>query len=306
LPKFSELPFYVIKGYFCQKDIDGRYSLPVVGQAPSDKTCSLRGEVTGITALGGYSAELYIKTSNNYYRLKGVYSVSEEDLDNSRFYSREGLDLSFLNSGKINKFIFELLPSGSAYMPSEFTMNELFPAPSDENYSGSDVYFKRGSPIYDYIVAKGYNSFINVNKPFIYFGKLWKGESDGTIEIDSNHFKDYIYSCLPAINRSDNYDEFLGVAFDKVYQKTYNLLKNLQSFPDPYELSEEYLAYVRETFSVPAVGSGMIEREYLTYIVSLLKRKGTYTYIYAIWKILNRTSNILNIYERWHDPAIPE
>ncbi len=307
MPKFSEIPFYIIKEFFLQKEIDGSYKLPVVGQLPPSGTCTLHGQNTGISTLGGYGIEIYLKTSNNYYMLKGLYSVSSEDLISNKFYSREGVDDSFLNNGKTNKFVFQLLPSASDYRfrPSEFNMVELFPAPSDENYSGSDVYFRRGTLIYDYIISRGYDSFINVNKPFLYFGKLWKGEVEGTIEIDSNHFKDYVYRCLPTINRSDNYDEYIGVAFDGVYNKTYNMLKNLQTFPDAYEIDEKYLMYLRETFNVPSVGSDITERTYLKYIVSLLKRKGTYTYIYAIWKIVNQTSNTLNIYERWHDPLPP-
>ncbi|MFA5397248.1 MAG: hypothetical protein WC346_14655, partial [Methanogenium sp.] len=307
MPKFSEIPFYIIKEFFLQKEIDGSYKLPVVGQLPPSGTCTLHGQNTGISTLGGYGIEIYLKTSNNYYMLKGLYSVSSEDLISNKFYSREGVDDSFLNNGKTNKFVFQLLPSASDYRfrPSEFNMVELFPAPSDENYSGSDVYFRRGTLIYDYIISRGYDSFINVNKPFLYFGKLWKGEVEGTIEIESNHFKDYVYRCLPTINRSDNYDEYIGVAFDGVYNKTYNMLKNLQTFPDAYEIDEKYLMYLRETFNVPSVGSDITERTYLKYIVSLLKRKGTYTYIYAIWKIVNQTSNTLNIYERWHDPLPP-
>lgn len=306
MPKFSEIPFFALKDYFTRRDPDDTYALPVFGQVPPSGSCTLRGPNTGFTALGGYGIELYIKTSNDFYRLKGVYKVSSEDNDTTKLYSRESLEDAFISFGKQNRFSFELIPSGSAYAGSEFTRDELFLQTDEGNFAGSSIYVKKGTPIYDYFVDQGYNDFINVNKSFLYIGKLWPGLTDTSIDVYSEHFKDYVYKCLPPHNRSDNYDEFLGVAFDQLYGPTYNLLKDVHALADPFEVKQEYLMYMREMYDVPSMGGSDIqERVYLNRISTLLKRKGTYTQIYAIWRIVNDTINRLNVYERWHTSLAP-
>lgn len=301
MPKFSESPFFVLKDFFTRKDADGSsYLLPTYNQSPTN-SCSLRGQNEGISVLGGYGANLYIRTSNNYYRLKVLYKPSAEDGDLSKFYSREDINDTYEGSGKNNTFVFELVPS-SGFYGSTFTMDRLFIESDDENFSGSEVYLRKGEPFYDYLVSLGFDSFININKQFAYFGKLYKGREDNEVYVYSEHFKDYVYRALPVHNRSENYDEFLGVAFDQLFQPVYNRIKNLFTLSDPYEVNEKYLMYLLESYNMPLLGNAELERRYIDRIVSMLKRKGTYAQIYLIWKLFTKTINRLNVYERWHIP----
>ena len=301
MPKFSESPFFVLKNFFTRKDIDGSsYLLPTYNQLPTS-ACSLRGQNEGITVLGGYGTNLYIFTSTGYYRLKGLYKPSLEDSLTSKFYSREDINDTYEGSGKNNTFVFELVPS-SGYFGSEFSIERLFLESDYGNFSGSEVYLRKGDPFYDYLISLGFDSFINVNKQFLYFGKLYRGREDNEIYIYSDHFKDYVYRALPVHNRSENYDEFLGVAFDQLFQPIYNKIKNLFTLSDPYEVNEKYLMYLLESYDMPSLNDTTLERRYISRLVSMLKRKGTYTQFYLIWELLTKTINRLNVYERWHIP----
>jgi len=301
MSKFSESPFFVLKDFFNRKDMDGSsYVLPTYNQPPTS-ACSLRGQNEGITVLGGYGANLYIRTSNDYYKLKVLYKPSAEDMDSSKFYSREDINDTYEGSGKNNTFVFELVPS-SGFYGSTFSMERLFVENDDDNFSGSEVYLRKGEPFYDYLISLGFDSFINTNKQFVYFGKLYKGREDNELYVYSDHFKDYVYRALPVHNRSEKYDEFLGVAFDQLFQPIYNKIKNLFTLSDPHEVIDKYLMYLLESYDMPLLGDSTLERRYLDRMVSMLKRKGTYTQIYLIWKLFTSTINRLNVYERWHIP----
>ena len=302
MPKFSESPFFILKDYLMHKDLDGEnYYLPVYNQLPPSGSCSLRGSLTGVSVNGGYGTNLHIKTTNGYYRLKCLYVPSDNDLDSTKFYSRGDNDSSYDRTNETNKFTFELIPGASAFKGSEFTIDDLFVYGDDMNYSGSEVYILKDSPFYDYLVNNGFDDFININLPYIYFGKLYRGEGENRIDIYSDHFKDYVYRALPIHNRSENYDEFLGVSFDQLFQPVYNRLKMLQSMSDPYEVSDKYLKYLLEMYNMPSIGGLLDERIYINNIISLLKRKGTYVSLYIIFSLLTKTTNRLNVYERWHE-----
>lgn len=185
----------------------------------------LVGSNSGVIVDNAYGIELYIKGLTNYYRLTCLYKPKSSDYNTSRKYSIEEVDT-------INLFEFTLTPKasadGAAFYPSELSYDELFTNDPDTEFTGSEIYIKKGSPLHYYLATNGYDEYININTPYLYFGKLYpKSAEDNTIQIETYFMKDYALNALPETNRTENLREFLGVAFDQLYSQVYNKMRNI-------------------------------------------------------------------------------
>jgi hypothetical protein len=176
---------------------------------------------------------------------------------------------------------------------------------------GSDAYFRNNSYFHSYVTGLGedYENYINLKKPFMYFGKIYpRGSNPLDYHVEFHGLKDYVMNALPYQQRTDKLTEFMKVYFDRIHHEYYNLLKNSITLLDAYEVDSDYLGYISSMFGVNLV-EGMTEaqkREFVKNIIHFLKRKGTYSALYIIWKLLALlTTNRLNVYERWHDGATP-
>lgn len=261
--------------------------------------------MSNIIVSGSYGIDLYIKGSTDYYRLKCLYNPKQSDYNLNRFYSSEPIDTQ-------NLFEFKLTPKlgevGSTYEnPSELSYDDLFTSDIETNYMGSEVYIKNGSPIHLYLISIGYDSFINVKKPYLYFGKLYpKNRTNSIITIDTYFMKDYVIDALPENQRTDNLREFFGVAFDELYSQVYYKMRDILSLSDPWETKNEYLLYLLKTFGTTSIlptnsTDYDLDRFFIQNLPSLLKRKGTYEVFYGLFRFLTNTLNRLNIYEQWHE-----
>jgi len=170
---------------------------------------------------------------------------------------------------------------------------------------GKEMYFRKDAFFRDWLNnnTSEYGNFINKNKSFIYFGKIYEvSRSIGEYYIQFEGLKNWVMKCLPQHNRTDRLTSFMDVAFDHVYHETYNMMKNMWSFFDAKEISIDHLYYLADRFNIQIDKdlNETILREWVDQLNYVLKRKGTYTAYYIIFKLLfSNTKNKLNIYERW-------
>lgn len=310
MAKFSDTPYFILSNYFTDEDNDIHKNLTSLDtNIPSTiirnrivphnyhypSSVSLRGAKSGIIAKYGFGVELYVKVEGTYYRIKAT-------------------PISGTPIGNIFSFNYE----SDAYRFCELTIEDLI----DNN--GCEVYFKKDRQFNDYIDSNtDYTDYLNTNKLYYYIGKLYISATN-RIDIVIDTFKDFVVNALPYNNRGSDkskvvidtangykYDvynmlmaRFLELYFDRVFSKNYNLLKNIWTLSDPAEVDFDYLYYISNMYDVNLLEriTEKEQREYVSKLPDFLKRKGTYTSLFIIWKILTyNTLNYLNIYERWHD-----
>lgn len=256
-----------------------------------------------ITVTNSYGITFYVKGKYNFHRLVCTYNNRISDISIDYYYANEE------NEEEQNRFDFILTPkigtSGAAYIPSELSYDDLFTNNPETSFAGSDIFIKKDSNFHKFLNTYGYNSYINTLKPYIYIGKLYPSDYDtNTIMIETLSLKDYVLNALPYHHHNKNIREFFGVAFDKVYSEIYFKMKDISSLSDPYEMPDNYLRYLLDTYNMTSVSSDELSHEkdrfYINNLPSLLKRKGTYIPFYVTWKILTKTSNIMSIYDLWH------
>ena len=153
------------------------------------------------------------------------------------------------------------------------------------------------------------DNFVNPNKTYIYFGEIFVENIVGNVvSIPYHGMKDYVMDLLPQHSRNDQLTKFMEVYFDQLHQQIYHRIGDLWSFNDPDECNIEFLHYLYRVFGVATTGllSELKQRQYLAGLPFLLKRKGAYSSIYNIWiSVVDKTTNYLNVYERWHAYDIP-
>jgi hypothetical protein len=271
VPKFSDSPYFILKAFI--------ENISPHGTSYMQNGC-LDGGRSGIIARGGYGVDLYVKTEEGYKRIKAT-PISGYPQDN----------------------IFRFYLNTTNYRASELTWNEL------RNYVGSEVYFRKGYLFHDYTDHQtGAESYLNTNKVHLYFGKIYTASQTGYFVIPFEGMKDYAFSALPSNNQTDNVKELFKEYFDKIHSKPYNLIKNIWTLSDPKEVNEDYLYYISNMYNMGLISDATTarQREYVSDLPNLLKRKGTYSSLYIVWKsIIERSDNYLNIYERWHIPSLP-
>jgi hypothetical protein len=276
--KFSDLPRFLLDDYFEESLSEGSSNSVI-------RTSCLHGGSASITAKGGYWTRIWIRVENtnddgdeNAY--PGYIEYKFRVRDTYRTDDNFGFDYGSLVT----------LPASA---------NDTFVA-------GSEVYFKKGSYVYEWLLKNStlYKDYFNTNKMWMYFGKIYpiSDEEDGYY-IMFDGMKNFAMNALPYHQRTENLTEFMNIYFDKIYSQVYNMMKNVYSLMDAREISTDWIEYILNDFdlSVDRYLSGISLREWVQNIVYLLKRKGTYTSLYIIWKtLLKNTTNNLNIYDRWH------
>jgi hypothetical protein len=170
---------------------------------------------------------------------------------------------------------------------------------------GKEMYFRKDAFFRDWLYnnRSDYGNYVNYNKEYIYFGKIYEKSNETNVYyIEFEGLKDWVIEALPQHNRTDNLVDFIDVAFDHVYHESYNMMKQMWSFFDPKEVKLEHLWYLADKFGIE-IDTELDEdilRSWVDQLNYFIKRKGTYTAYYIIFKLLfSNTNNKLNIYERW-------
>ena len=170
---------------------------------------------------------------------------------------------------------------------------------------GEEIYFRKDSYFHVWLRQNtAYENFVNTDKRFIYFGKIYPVTNEPTnYNIIFEGLKDFAIDALPEHNQTDNIKELLKIFFDAAYHDIYNMTKTLWSFFDAKEVNLDHLNYLATRAGVETDKDKVEElplREFVDNLPYWLKRKGTYTAYYIIYKLLlENTTNKLNIYERW-------
>ena len=237
----------------------------------STDSAHLRGP-NQIIVDGGHGIDLYVKSDDIFSKLHAYNTDTYLD-------------------GNIFEFTFDV--DRSDITDDVFT--EL---------SSSEIYIRKGGIFYDYVNSlSSLDNFINTEKYLQYFGKIYI-TSTTTFNVIYAGMKDYVVNALPLNNRTDKLTEFLNTYFDEVHNEVYYRTKDLKSLTDAHDVPEEYLEQLSAIYNDTS-NADMdtdILRAYLSNIIYLLKRKGTYTDLHIIWRILtSNTLNTLTVLERWHN-----
>lgn len=185
------------------------------------------------------------------------------------------------------------------------------------DYEQSNEVFIRKDSYFYYWLSKYYPEYtdqVAINKLFLYFGPIFDNRifnysgPNKIIDIIFYGMKDYVIHALPEINRTERFQEFLQLYFDKIYQKFYKNEKEIASLMDPYEIESHMLPELAETFGVDIRKIRYNDfriRQYVNNYIYFLKRKGTYTSLIIIWHLLH-TRNKLHIYDNFHNAYVKE
>lgn len=195
-----------------------------------------------------------------------------------------------------NNFVFEYI--------GEISSNSL----SQELEVNNEIYFRKDSFFHYWlnIYSDLYKDDVNVNKTFLYFGKIYPMPGvNNYYNIIFDGLKDFVYNALPENNRSTNIEEWIKVYWDESYHSIYNLMKTMWSMIDAKEVNFDFLSYIADAFGI-AINEDLLTetelREWVQNIIYFLKRKGTFSSYFIIWKLLlGNVINQLNIYERWQE-----
>ncbi len=170
---------------------------------------------------------------------------------------------------------------------------------------GEEIYFRKDSFFHVWLRQNtAYENFVNTDKRFIYFGRIYPVTNESTnYNIIFEGLKDFAIDALPEHNQTDNVKELMKIFFDAAYHDIYNMTKTLWSFFDAKEVNLDHLNYLATRAGIETDKDKVEElplREFVDNLPYWLKRKGTYTAYYIIYKLLlENTTNKLNIYERW-------
>lgn len=198
-----------------------------------------------------------------------------------------------------NPFYFNI----SSYNNNMLLLNYVS-GDTDSFAQGSEVYIRKYSFIHNYTSKKyTYNSVANLNKDYLYLGKIYKNSFSGQYYIVIHNIAEFIINALPSHNRTDKLVDFLTLSFDNIYSQIYEKQKNIWSLIDPFETDRDYLDDIANFYNVD-IATNFIEenpydtRIYVNNIIDSLKRKGTYSSIFIVSKL--NTDNKVRVFERWH------
>lgn len=322
--KFSEIPQFLLETYIDRLN-NYSYSKSYKGITNS----YVWGLNRRIITKGGNLIECYIKHSSGFKKI--VLQPQKVDGNKFLFTNKPIYDYddnsTYIEVSGLN-YYFKIYSSEEVSVNRGNEENCLYPSifnitknksniniePDQEIYIRKDSVFHQWLEDYaNDVLGEDYTirNFINTDKAFIYFGSIYPtyNEDDG-YRIYHEGMKDYALKCVPTHQQTDKLKILFDMYFDKVYQEIYNKIKDIWTLLDPNELDEIYLDYFAKYYKEDTKDSLEYDnkkREFLRDVVNLLKRKGTYSSLYSIYKfITSNTQNRMNIYERWHDDTLTQ
>lgn len=296
--KFSDIPYFLISRYFSL--IEVFYS-----HTPSSST-SLIGPKTSIVTKGAPVQELFVKDESFGYRSIWV------TID-----SISGNDFSVIKNNQPSPGTTFTEIVGESYYFKIFDL-----VGTSNIVEGDELYFRKDSPFYIWLKNNAQDQFkdqndlefvidnyINTDKPFIYLGNIYKKSNiENLYTIQYYGMKDFVVNCIPEHQRTDKFTKFLYYNFDYVFNEIYHLEKDIPSLYDSFEINEKYLNLLSSVFGINVDDldiDDQAKRSFVSELINLIKKKGTFTALRSIWKLLTKGSdNLINFYEKWHDKNI--
>jgi hypothetical protein len=303
----------------------------------------MRGMEKSIIVKGGQFLDLFAKIDdeeNPLYgevgfapvRLKPLYEEPREKI----YFRFDIVEVAAIQSDPTFTVTYDSEnPSDEPYYDSDYIEYTTFDYSYDTSISnqdalqaGTEIYFRKDGAFHEWLKLHAnefyltelevdfiIRNYVNTDKRFLYFGKIYPTAKDNTTDLDRYHIifhglKDWIQRAVPSNNRTENLIEWNDTYFDKVHWEGYQLLKDIWSLRDSNECDEKYLPYIPTFYGIPLYNRlddnfTPVYREYARDLVNLMKRKGTYASLYIIYDLFSSNSpNIFNVYERWHTTAI--
>ena len=331
--KFSEIPLYAIEKFF--KDLF--YTEASTRSPFALKNSYLRGARRGFVSTKYQRFYGYVKKDEGYKKLtlnineKQWKTRTEETKDILYIDVIEG-DRSFFkqdiasdiwtynhNSGFTPTWI-NIVNYGNPVDTQNVEMNisditVTFSAPTsgyvEYGYVNNEdeLYFKKNDEFHVWIknvLNKEELEFININKPFHYVGSFYQISNEYTQHWYVQHYgmKNFVINGLPEHDKTAGISNWFRYFFDRVYQKGYYAVQNINTLIDPDECPTNQLPYLAK-FSNLNINNYNLEesttRALIKSHIDLLKRKGTYFALEEIWSmIISDTTNKMTIYDRWH------
>ena len=285
-------------------------NLDHLGTLPNTINSYLVGPLHSIVTKGGRLVTLYIKEKD-----RGFTPLS------LRPTYRDGNVFNFSNVGPFDWIPGDTITqsiSGEHYEFYEYnkrskTLTELVTNSSETFFRKDSTYHEwvkeSSKGIFDALWEQNLNmrNYLNTDTLFSYFGQLYFS-SENDVMVEFYGMKDYVMDAIPEHQRTTNLKEMFEIFFDRAYQENYNLLKNIFTLIDPYEIDFKYIGYLSKYFRMfdiyDLVDDELAIREFIKSMPYVLKRKGTHTEQLIIWKVITGTRNRLNMYEKWHDSSL--
>lgn len=229
---------------------------------------------------------------------------------NRTFASLGGVDTTLYENTSDKGFIghkFKIVEiEGNRFKMSYNGLDSTFSVATSAVNIGDEMYFRKDSFFHFWLSRQSqYQNYVNLEKTFSFFGKIWPVVVEGvknTYSIEFEGMKDFAVDAIPPHNQTINLVEFIQTYFDRVQHDVYTMTKTLWSIFDPREVDIKWLRYISGIYGIE-IDENLNEqsiREWVENLIYLLKRVGTYNAIYIIGKLfLGKTSNVLNVYERW-------
>jgi len=206
--------------------------------------------------------------------------------------------------------------SGASYRFDEYNTSNRDSFLNDFN-NNRETYWRNDSVFHNWLrkYAKSYykdkwgleldiRKYVNYDKNFLFFHKIFKSRNEIDCRIIFYGMKNFIMDAIPEHQRTPKFKEFMDIFFDELYQEAYNQLKDTWHMVDAMYVALDYLGYLSKFYDMFDVNmfdiNELQKREFVRDMIWILKRKGTYTDYFILWRILTNTVNSLNIYERWH------
>lgn len=298
MTQFSDIPKFLITEY-----ITTLVSLDESVPTSTIINAHLKGD--SFITRGGNIIELYIDNDDGYKKI--ILSFKRINDEIVYFEKHDQLtyeDSSIIYGGGVeDSYSFEIYDASTMEaVVVESSQNVYFRKDSvfhDWLKDGSDTIFQNRWYV-DFLT----DNFVNTNELFVYFGKIYETNETDTYIIKYENLPEFIKKSLPEHQRTDRIKEFINLSFGNIFSEIYHKTKNLPRLIDAMSVNDNMLNYIVEftnwSFLVKDEYT-LAEREFVRDIVSLLKRKGTISSIYLLYKVFsNNSNNRLNVYERWH------
>lgn len=196
----------------------------------------------------------------------------------------------------------DLLSEDTGYIEYGFVDNE------------DEIYFRKNEEFYQWIqnttnstdaLVKDQIEYLNINKPFLFVGRVYKISADYSQSWNLEHYgmKNFVINGLPDHDKTEGISTWFRYFFDRVYQKGYYAVQNINTLIDPDECPAAQLPYLAKYSNLNINNYNLDElttRSLIKSHVNLLKRKGTYYALIELWNlIVPNSNNSMKIFDRW-------
>ena len=298
--KFSDIPWFILEQYF-DSFSGSNISVPnEVEYSSTEGNGMLITDKHFISILNSAYMNFYIKKDNLDYKLVQL-------IINKTWNNIENI-IKTVNYPLIK--LTSLTPPVTAGS-FHFGYEKISYLTTSENLSyeisnGDNIYIRKDSSFFDWCLINypEYLNFFNKNKTFLYLGTCTN--IDGGIIINYENIYNWVEKSIPEINKTKNFQKFLKIGFDQVYNRIYNSQKDLVTITDPLETKLDFLPALSNLFllELNRENPEILQRQLTKNISNWLKKKGTYSSIFIIWNTVNFNKNKITVYDRWHTPQI--